>query len=246
MGRRKKVFCLNLFQRLRTVLPKKETKRIFKNCNLLKKMTHSSITKIGFGSGDSTYPERAHLETVLKPYKYLIVGLDDGLRLRKKQNSILVYSLSFIFTFLVWLYQPPFLALVSFLGICSVILDLINPYLQELIFGEAIEKTWTTAKCVRFREICTELCVYKRNIENLHQWLKTQKVERPNVYLTIISSVLVIVSYVANKFSNLWLCYWLFLAGNLVRALWWEWDQVKGMIQDGTSGSKKKKSQKDQ
>lgn len=193
------------------------------------------------GAGDSA--KRSDIEDSLKPWKSFIVTIDDGLRLRKKEAAVVIYSLTTFAVFLLWLYEPPFLALVSFTGIVSVLLEQLTPFLSDLIFGES-QKTWTTSKCVRFREICTELAYHKNNFENLKTWLKTQKLERPVIYIVIVFSCLSVVSYASFRFSNLWLCYFMFLVVSLGRVLWYEWDLVTDLRNEVMPGMAAGKSSK--
>jgi len=192
---------------------------------------------MGLSSGDPKTLSPSKLEDILKPWKPLIVCLDDGLRLKSKETSTVIFTLITLTTFLLWLYQPPILSTISFFGIVGVILEQILPSVTSIIIGSP-SKSWTSHKGLRFREICKELSVYQKNSKNFSNWLSTQKLERPVVYIIMISSVLSIISYISYKISNLWLIYFCFIFIVLGRALWFEkenlglWPESDGKHRD--------------
>lgn len=202
-------------------------------------------------SGDAI--RRQKIEDDLKNWKHIIVFLDDALRLRKKEASIVCYTLATLATFMLWLYEPPFIAVLSFFGLLFVVLEQLEPFITELLFpNEDKHKSWTTSSAVRFREICTEICYHKANYHNLIHWLSAQKKERPAVYLVMVSSVLAVISYSSFRFSNLWLCYFCFIILSFSRILWYEWDKIKQIRDDilkenlmGEKGKKKDGKKRD-
>ena len=135
-------------------------------------------------------------------------------------------------------HEPPFLAILSLIGIISVLLEQLSPFISDLIFdlpsndshsSSSSNPGYTTSSMVRYKEICSEIWYHQNNFKNLSNWLFLQKQERPIIYVVIVFSCLSVVSYASFKFSNLWLCYGLFVVLSLCRVLWYEWEKIVDM-----------------
>ena len=125
------------------------------------------------------------MEKTLKPWKTLLVGLDDGLRFKNKEISLLLGALSTIITFTIWMYQPPILSSLSFLGIIFVIGEQVVPWCLKTVYGDKGEKMWNADKTIKYKKICQELAFYKTQIQSVYQWFRNQKQESPGVYRNI-------------------------------------------------------------
>jgi len=92
------------------------------------------------------------MEKTLKPWKTLLVNLDDGLRFKNKEISLLLSAISMIMTLLVWLYQPPLLSSLCFCGIIFVVGEQIIPWSLKTVYGDSGEKMWTADKTIKYKK----------------------------------------------------------------------------------------------
>lgn len=161
------------------------------------------------------------IEDTLKPWRTIIVSIDDGLRLKHKESSVVLFSLMTLTCMILWAYEPPLLATVSFFGILLVLLEQCLPSIFSFLYGST-EKVWSAEKGIRYKQICKEICFYYTNIGNACSWLYEQKTDRPVVYLIIVSAVLTVIGYISYQISNIWLCYTIFLFSTIGRAFWYE------------------------
>ena len=122
------------------------------------------------------------MEKTLKPWKTLLVNLDDGLRAKNPEITIAIVGVSTILTFLIWMYQPPLLSSLSFLGIVFVIGEQVIPWCLKTVYGDSGEKMWNADKTIKYKKICQELAFYKNQILSVYEWFGKQKKESPGVY----------------------------------------------------------------
>jgi len=162
------------------------------------------------------------MEKNLKPWKTLLVNLDDGLRFKNKEITLLLTALSATMTLLVWLYQPPLLSSMSFAGIIFVVGEQVIPWSLKAIYGDSGEKMWNADKTIKYKKICQELTFYKDQIQSVYEWFGKQKKESPGVYLVVVTCVLTVLTYVTNKISNVWLMYITTVLAIAARAFWLE------------------------
>jgi len=173
--------------------------------------------------GDGHAHER--MEKHLKPWKTLLVNLDDGLRFKNKEITLLLTALSMVMTLLVWLYQPPLLSSMSFCGIIFVVGEQVIPWSLKAIYGDSGEKMWNADKTIKYKKICQELTFYKDQIQSVYEWFGKQKKESPGVYLVVVTCVLTVITYITNKISNVWLMYITTVLVIAARAFWLEKQQ---------------------
>lgn len=170
---------------------------------------------------DLTKSDVSRVEDALKPWRTIIVAVDDGLRLKHKETTAILFALITFTCFILWLYQPPLIATISFFSIILVILEQLLPTVFSVLYGST-EKVWSAEKGIRYKQICKEIVFYSANASTLYKWLNEQKLERPAIYLVIVSAVLSVIGYISYKISNIWLCYTMFLLSTIGRAYWYE------------------------
>jgi len=171
-----------------------------------------------------------NIEKSLKSWKTVLVGLDDGLRLRCKEVTAGLVFLFTLGTFLVWLYEPPIISSLSFLGIILVIGEQFVPIIMNAIVGDSGEKIWNADKTIKYKKLCKELDYYCDKLEDLGKWLSHQKDDNPLLYVTVVSSVLAVIGYISYRVNTIWAGYFFTLALFGFRAFWFE-HQHKGFLE---------------
>jgi len=163
-----------------------------------------------------------HIEKQLKSWKTILVGLDDGLRLRSKEIAVGLFSLHTITTFLVWIYEPPLVSILAFLGIIMVVSEQCVPLVMKNVFGKSDEKIWNADKTIKYKKLCKEIDFYLGKMEDLGKWLSDQKEDNPLVYVSVVTAALSLICYLSFKFNNIWAGYALSLLVIGVRAYYFE------------------------
>lgn len=124
------------------------------------------------------------MEKTLKPWKTLLVNLDDGLRFKNKEITLLLTVLSMMMTLLVWLYQPPLLSSMSFCGIIFVVGEQVIPWSLKAIYGDSGEKMWNADKTIKYKKICQELTFYRALINS------AGNIPRPEMFIFVLKKIL--------------------------------------------------------
>lgn len=146
----------------------------------------------------------ANLKWCLENWREVVILADRFLCWEQDWYAPIVAGCVSFAYLLVWYWDPTFLTLFAFLGLCVSVADYLGPKIITKVFGA---DSWNGAKEKHFELVCEKLCSAFASLEASLKTLQAVRGTKPIAHFVATLIALFSLAWVGNMFNNFFLAY---------------------------------------